>query len=350
MKTNSLSIILLFSSMISLAQIKEGSYYISKGQWMAGGEFSLSNFEDRSNHTFTVSPMGGYFITKKIAVGLQTSYSHTPVLYYLGGSRPGADNSFSVSPFVRYYISTKRIALFAEGVGGANWLTTYRNFSRTEVTTKSSTSFYTVGMGLNYFISRDVALEGILRYADGDRYDKGFLDFDIGLQFFLSRGNKSIANDEGNYFSKGQWIIGGTGNVSLGALDNVDLYQFSVAPMAGYLVDEKIAVGLFTAYTHIKGNTDSFFAGPFLRYYLTQKKLAPYAEVMYGGSWTRNEYIINNETTVDTYTSSSYRIGAGVNYFISKNVALDGNFRYSRNNDLEFGSMEFNAGLQFFIR
>jgi opacity protein-like surface antigen len=344
---------LLFSVCVSFGQEEESTSYISKGQWILGGKLSLSKTDDIDNYPFSVSAMGGYFLGKKIAVGLQTGYSRTNY-FYTDGSKPGSHSTLSVAPFVRYYINTNRIAPFAEVMAGTNWLTDKSNFSGTESTHKSSSSFYAVGMGLNYFISRDVALEGILRYNDNEGESKAYLDFDLGLQFFLSRNTKSEADEEGNYFSKGQWLIGGTGNLSLGALDDVDLDQFSISPMAGYLVGNKLAVGLSTAYVHINGFTkmDNFFAGPFVRYYLTQKKLAPYAEVAYGVSWTRYEYTdpMTNEETLYKDSSSSYRIGAGLNYFISKNVALDANLRYSRNTDFDTGSTSLNVGLQFFIR
>jgi opacity protein-like surface antigen len=347
-------VIMLFSVCVSFAQEEESKNYISKGQWMAGGKLSLSKADDVDYLSFAVSPMGGYFLGKKIAVGLQTGYTHSN-FFNTDGSNAGSYNNLSVSPFVRYYINTNRIAPFAEVMGGNNWSTSKSDYLGTETTFKRSIYYYAAGIGLNYFISRDVALEGILRYNDTEGDNKAYLDFDLGLQFFLSRNNKSEADAEGNYFSKGQWLIGGTGNLSLGALDDVGLHQFSISPMAGYLVGKKIAVGLSTGYIYSNinnTNTDSFFAGPFVRYYLTQKKLAPYAEVAYGASWTRieNTNPMTNEVTTYKDSGSSYRIGAGLNYFISKNVALDANLRYSRNSDWDTGSTSLNVGLQFFIR
>jgi opacity protein-like surface antigen len=164
-----------------------------------------------------------------------------------------------------------------------------------------------------------------------------------------------FAQDETETFiGKGSWLVGGNLSLALAVGETYDLTTFSVTPMGGYFVGNKLAVGLSTSYQYYKGssNSQAFSVQPFLRYYFLQKKLAPYGEVAYGGGWTQNEVFDSflGETVTVKSSSSFYRVAAGLNYFVSKNVALDGNLRYSRNNDFDYGIVSFNVGLQFFIR
>ena len=342
-------VLLLCIVSVSFSQEEESNSYISKGQWMAGGKLSLSKGDDVENYTFAVSPMGGYFFGKRIAAGLRVKYEH--VNFVSIDSEPmGNYQNFSATPFIRYYIGVNRFAPFAEVTYGGSWYKTESSFNGEPSVSKSNSSSYSGGVGLNYFVSKNVALEGVVKYSKTiDSYYDGSVGFDLGLQFFLSRNNSNSAGDEETYISKGQWLIGGSGNISLGTVDELDFNQFSIAPMGGYFVGKKVAVGLSTGYNYYRSSSQSFFIQPFARYYFAQNKLAPFAEVAYGGSWARFEYQGSTGETVKI-SGTAYRIGAGLNYFISRDVALEGHLRYSRSNDSDSGSLGLSAGLQFFIR
>lgn len=110
------------------------------------------------------------------------------------------------------------------------------------------------------------------------------------------------------------------------------------------------------SYTHFssENNFQNSTILPFARYYFSQKKLAPYVEVAYGGGWTRSKNTFNGESTISKNSSEVYRIGVGVNYFIAKNVAIESNLSYDhvniKDSDYEVGSFNLNVGLQFFLR
>ena len=336
---------------VSFGQEEPGKNYISKGQWLIGGNLSLYTTDDFDDFTFSFSPSGGYLITNKLALGLRTSFSNTRIVD-VDGENLGRHNAVSLAPFARYYVSVNRFAPFAEVSYGGAWHKMESNFSGTPTTSKDNSTFYSAGVGANYFLSKNVALEGALIYSKTiDSYYDGTVGFDLGLQFFLSRNNSSTAEEE-NYISKGQWLIGGTGNISLGEVDALDFNQFSVTPMAGYLVGNKLAVGLSTGFNYYKGGSQSFYAQPFVRYYVNQKRLTPFGEIAYGAAWTKIKYYdFNiNDTVVDTYSSTAYRISAGLNYFLTRNIALEGKLNYSNNPDTNSGSLGLQAGLQFFIR
>jgi opacity protein-like surface antigen len=334
----------------SFGQDEGGKSYISKGQWLVGGKLSFSTGEDFDNYAFSIAPMGGYFFTKKLAAGLRVRYEHGNIVS-IDSELTGNYQNFSATPFVRYYFGINKLAPFAEVAYGGNWYKTETSFMGDPSVSKSNSTSYSGGIGLNYFVSKNVALEGVVKYSKTiDSYYDGSVGFDLGLQFFISRKNSSSATDEEVYISKGQWLIGGSGNISLGTVDELDFNQFSIAPMGGYFVGNKIAVGLSTGYNYYRSSSQSFFVLPFARYYFTQNKLAPFAEVGYGGSWARFEYSDTTGDVVEKISGTGYRIGAGLNYFISKNIALEGNLRYTRNSDSDSGSFGLSAGLQFFIR
>lgn len=339
--------LIVFGSISVFAQ-QEETKYLSKGQWMLGGTMSLSISDDFINPpNFSISPGGAYFIGNRWALGADLGYSIFDLNFFdpmTGEQYSNTVSYLSAAPFARYYIGTKKFAPFVEGGYGLNWY--YSDGSKT-----SESQTYKIGAGLNYFVSRNVALEGVVRYAKTiDSYYDGSFGLDLGLQFFFSRKNDAESVEEENYISKGQWLIGGSGNISLGTPEELDFNQFSISPMGGYFVGQKIVLGLSTGYSYYKGTSQSLYLLPFARYYFTQNKLAPFAEVAYGGSWARLEYAGSDGEVVEKISGTGYRIGTGLNYFISRNVALEGNLRYARNTDADSGTLNLSAGLQFFIR
>jgi opacity protein-like surface antigen len=134
-------------------------------------------------------------------------------------------------------------------------------------------------------------------------------------------------------------------------------YDFSVSPMGGYLLGEKIAVGLSTGYSHNKYSSrygfsnSSFSVQPFFRYYITQNRLSAFAEVAYGLAWSKYNYVdyTYNIPMEQKNTKFTSKIGVGLDYFITNNVAIEGNLRYT-STDFPQGMLNFSVGLQVFIR
>jgi len=111
---------------------------------------------------------------------------------------------------------------------------------------------------------------------------------------------------------------------------------FSLEPMGGYFVGEKFATGLAISYRS-EESINGFSFLPFVRYYFSQKRLAPYAGLGFG---------VASESTV-FFTPS-----IGIDYFILKNVAFESNLAYFQilqKNGSQSG-VGLTAGLQFFLR
>ena len=131
-----------------------GSTPIKEGNWLVGGSIgSLGYSFEGENFNINLSPQAGYFISDGIAVGLTTGFGLQTV--------KGGDNiyHYKLMPFARYY--------FPEGASS-----TGRFFGQGEVGVTgaksggvSDTSFgFGVNTGYAHFVSRNVALEGMVGY------------------------------------------------------------------------------------------------------------------------------------------------------------------------------------------
>ena len=141
------------------------------------------------------------------------------------------------------------------------------------------------------------------------------------------------------------------GNISLTFLDS-DYRTYTINPMAGYFITDRIAAGLTLSYQHSVGTyskSSYISAAPFVRYYFATSRFAPFVDAGFGGSFTSNEFD-NGYITGDFEDESFlYQAGAGFNYFITNNVALESRLGYYRNLDSDQGSVSLTAGLKFFL-
>jgi opacity protein-like surface antigen len=118
---------------------------------------------------------------------------------------------------------------------------------------------------------------------------------------------------KGDVFATGSFALGGekTGD----SKTNV----FGIAPSVGYFVSENIAVGARVGFATIKEDDDkinAFNADVFGRYYMTPaSKFSTFGELAVG---------IGSEKEGD-FKSKSFgvNLGLGVNYFLSKNWAIE---------------------------
>ncbi|HMJ70734.1 MAG TPA: hypothetical protein VK508_17650 [Cyclobacteriaceae bacterium] len=183
-----------------------------KGSWMIGGSASFQHWKSpafngttgtavtETSSSFSVSPNVGYFILRNWAVGLSTSFSGIKS-EYTGSS--GTSNSRELGIFTRYYFPVgKQFFLFSELSGRRGRIESNSTFTIGSSVLTSETEWnigrYKAGIGLAWFVSTNVAIEGILSYTKEDRKisreptdTQKVTAFNIGLQFFI-RSKKSI--------------------------------------------------------------------------------------------------------------------------------------------------------------
>ena len=134
----------------------------------------------------------------------------------------------------------------------------------------------------------------------------------------------------GNGFNPGDVFI--TGSIGIGSESTGDnkTNSFNISPKAGYFISENIALGVALGYASGKQEapetadvkTSEFSVGAFGRYYFTPANtFSLFAEVGV-------DYIHSKIEAVTEDNSNALRIAfaPGVNYFISKNFALEAKF------------------------
>lgn len=154
---------------------------ISKGNWLIGSTIGATNFNfETETFAINVQPRAGYFIGERVALGALVN------LGFLSEKQGDDVFSYGIAPFVRYY--------FPEGASP-----TGRWFGEGSVGIAGSSGgednpvSLTLGASAGYahFISRTVALEGILGYtyneADIDVEGSGSagLALSVGFQIYL---------------------------------------------------------------------------------------------------------------------------------------------------------------------
>lgn len=167
---------------------------IQQGNWMVGG--SVANVKFTNGFSMSLTPQAGYFIKDNWAVGGRVNLD---VISATGG---GTSTNIDLGAYTRYYISPGE-------AGIDNFLQHGRFFGQADVGftgINQSAGATTNGVGLgigagySYFLTPNVGLEGLLRFAGvaggGNTNFNGNLGLAIGFQIYLPTSKaKQIAKD-----------------------------------------------------------------------------------------------------------------------------------------------------------
>jgi len=172
---------------ISTLALTFGYSQTEKGSMLLGGTFNLSNSSIGDDNVLNVglSPDIGFFVIDKLSVGGSLGLS-------LQSTESTTQSTFSIVPELRYYFPplTETISLFA--TGGVGYITTRTNFDIGSVANETDSGYRTnLGVGLAFFLTENVALEGIfghgfLKFGD-DTNGVSNLGLNGGVQVYLSR-------------------------------------------------------------------------------------------------------------------------------------------------------------------
>ncbi|WP_313374024.1 hypothetical protein [Chishuiella sp.] len=167
---------------VPVSSAEVGTSPIKQGNWIVGGSIgSLGYSFEGENFNINVLPQAGYFISDGVAIGLTAGAGLQTVKHEKNVW------SYKVAPFARYYFpegasSTGRF--FGQGDIGISG-------SSATAAQKSETSFaFGVNAGYAHFITRNVALEGMLGYnysksdAASAKAQNG-LGLSVGFQIYL---------------------------------------------------------------------------------------------------------------------------------------------------------------------
>ncbi|MGC4021072.1 MAG: outer membrane beta-barrel protein [Cyclobacteriaceae bacterium] len=208
------AIVAMMMATSSFSQIEKGSFLLGGSLGFTDSKienpnsFSLSSYQSQKEVSVTVSPNVSYFVINKLSVGLMPSYtfSSTSVSY----SSDLKTNTFSIGPVVRYYFPYKSWALFPEvsfSLGVSNISDGYYNSPSSEIIVKNSAKINSIkaGVGMTYFLTRNIGLEGKLFYQKTETtYDNLYLVRGVQTVYFADNTTSSIAFNLGVqvYFSR----------------------------------------------------------------------------------------------------------------------------------------------------
>ncbi len=305
-----ISILFLFA----LFTITSVSAQISKGTWMLGGELGLGyqmiQPEERDGVSLPLTPLVGYSINDHLMVGGQFGV----VGLFSDGNSSG---SSQIRPFVRYFFNPENEGNIYFSELGASF-----QLESDPINT------YSLGFGVNRFLSPSVALEGGLGYSliTGSILDEPINNFtlSIGIQAYLSRDLMADRKSAEPGIGKGTIMLG-TSSAAFGYVS--ESLFLALSPNIGYFLTDKFVIGaslngqlnILLDDSDFNSSTLAFI--PFARYYLPIEGRCRYFTQVGAGigqSSTQNGGFGEFETTF--YTLNAL---AGADVFITPNLAIE---------------------------
>jgi hypothetical protein len=176
-----LALIVLFFSTAAIAQTQ-------KGNLMVGANITDFGFNFQKASTifhFNLDPKLAYFIKDDLAVGAYVNFG----LETTGGN--GTNVNYGLGALARYYIQDKNVRKLEFSKRARFFLEGNAGFGGTNPASGASTNGVQLGIGpgVSYFITPNVALDGILKYdviiGGGNSTTSHQLNVGVGFQIFL---------------------------------------------------------------------------------------------------------------------------------------------------------------------
>ncbi|MCS3871341.1 hypothetical protein J3D55_004257 [Chryseobacterium ginsenosidimutans] len=172
---------------------------IQQGNWMVGSSLLSSKFglNTDAGYSIALQPKGAYFIKDNVAVGGYVTLGTEKVT-----KDSGTKFTYAVGGLGRYYLSPGEKGVdnllnhgrwFLEGNVGIGGQSTKGGTSTTGLD-------FGVGPGYSYFITPNIGLEGLVKYAGvtgfGNEGLTSNITFNVGFSIYLPTSKaKQVAND-----------------------------------------------------------------------------------------------------------------------------------------------------------
>jgi hypothetical protein len=172
---------------------------IQQGNWMVGSSLLSSKFglNTDAGYSIAIQPKGAYFIKDNVAVGGYATLGTEKVT-----KDSGTKFTYAVGGLGRYYLSPGEKGVdnllnhgrwFLEGNVGIGGQSTKGGTSTTGLD-------FGVGPGYSYFITPNIGLEGLVKYAGvtgfGNEGLTSNITFNVGFSIYLPTSKaKQVAND-----------------------------------------------------------------------------------------------------------------------------------------------------------
>lgn len=316
--------LLLFFQFQLAAQIEKG---IKSFDVLA----TYQNGVDTRNHEGLVSTNFSYGLTKHFTAGLSGQTS------YFKSSGSDWETNEVVNANLRFYFNPDNITAFFADVG-LNYDITAKDFSTD------------VGIGLNWFLSPNIALESRLTATIVPEY-QGFI-FNNNFKYFFNHSESKVDDEKENLLYKGSWVIGINNNegvfnlISNRLLFGVDedLFATFLTTSVGHFLSDGIVLGSQINYTLISFrdfvSIHELGIAPYLRIYPfdTAPDFTAFLEV--GGGFI---FLDSSADQITTYPKGFGALGA--NFRLASDVALEVKGSYQHIWELEDDSEVSNGGI-----
>ncbi len=188
-------------TVIALLLVASGAFaQFNKGRYLIGGSAGFSSTTNKYDNNgttstlgkstaFSISPSAGYFFMNNVAAGASLSIGSGSFKPDGNGTKTSS-SSFTLTPFVRYYLQP---GVFFQGLVGFGSSKTKGTNGPTTTETKYSTFDWALGVGYAYFLNDFVSIEPLLQYSSSSDKQKNTdaktissgLNFRIGIQVYL---------------------------------------------------------------------------------------------------------------------------------------------------------------------
>jgi hypothetical protein len=322
-----------------------GNAQFQKNCWMLGGDASLTRnfisagaFSNQGAYTSTnlhLNSSIGYFINSRTVAGIGLWLNYSKFEYekpFVQDNWKGGN--WTISPFIRRYLgrAESKFQYFAQAevmLENPKW----KNLSGTS---------FAGSVGANYFLTKNLALEGAIRVDDQFRKS-----FSGGIKLFLNtpkEENRQILAD--SFLRKGNRIITG----GIGMKNNLGTNNMIITLGGKYFVKDNTAL-----YVNTENNISAYSAVKVkvgIEHYFP---ITPNTQIYVGGGlmYSKSQFLATAvlEQPKKSFGTETF---VGVNKFIAPNLAIFGqvNLDFTRNawtkkNYLQTG---FQTGMRYYFK
>lgn len=187
---------------------KAQQFGFEKGNFLVEGAIQVGTEDDKNisekSSSFLIAPKAGYFVTDKIAVGVQLGFGQTKETDYSGASDVYTkENAFGVGAFGRYYFLEVGSRFKAYSELGVGYTTTKVGLTETDDKGLKNNGFgVNGGIGANFFLTEKIALG--YQFANVIGFNNSKVDVDgakASNEFYVN------LNSFENFFNSGQFSL-----------------------------------------------------------------------------------------------------------------------------------------------
>lgn len=342
------TLFLLLFSAGAQAQLTKGTRYasgLSNGYNFANGQAELSWVSDEGGDFINlgISPELGYFFTNRLLLGANVT------LVTGSGIDDDVNLIGAIGPFARYYfnpgsannhffVNAQLVALFDgddDGVAQGNF-----------------------GVGMTHLLAPGIGWDTYLALTDAELGSEGgnFIGLFSTLNVYFNQEQRAARKSIVSGVGRGSFMIGGSSGSLLFSVDDLrpssgNSYVVNFAPNVVYFITDRLGLGASFG-LGFSGSGDFFKSSsvsiqPQARYYFAQQQRRQwFAGAAFSTSAFRIEFAGSDVIKDNT---SSISIGAGVNSFLTPNIALELSPNFSYNLDVNTARLGVDLGVQFFL-